>query len=46
MPWETMSAMDEKLEFVAECLRGEEPMTVLCERFGISRQAGYKWKQR
>ena len=21
-------------------------MTVLCERFGISRQAGYKWKQR
>jgi transposase InsO family protein len=38
--------MDEKLLFIADCLRGEEPMTVLCERYGISRQTGYVWKRR
>ncbi|HLJ65593.1 MAG TPA: IS481 family transposase [Stellaceae bacterium] len=38
--------MDEKLEFIADCLRGDEPMTVLCERYGISRETGYVWKRR
>ena len=46
MPWDETSAMDEKFRFVAEVLRGEEPMTALCERYGISREAGYKWKRR
>jgi transposase InsO family protein len=46
MPWKTTSVMDEKLQFVAECLRGEEPMTVLCERYGISRETGYVLKRR
>ena len=46
MPWKATSAMDEKLRFVAACLSGEAPMTVLCERFGISRQTGHKWKRR
>jgi len=34
--------MDEKTAFVAECLRGELPMTALCERYGISRDTGYR----
>ena len=34
--------MDEKLAFIAEYLRGELPMTVLCERYGISRDTGYR----
>ena len=34
--------MDEKIAFIAECLRGELPMTVLCERYGISRDTGYR----
>jgi putative transposase len=34
--------MDEKTAFIAECLRGELPMTVLCERYGISRDTGYR----
>ena len=46
MPWKETSAMDEKLRFVAASLCGEEPMTVLCERFGISRETGHKWKRR
>ena len=46
MPWKELSEMDAKMGFVADCLRGEEPMTVLCERHGISRQTGYLWKRR
>jgi putative transposase len=46
MPWKETSVMDEKLLFVADCLREEESMTVLCERYGISRQTGHVWKQR
>lgn len=46
MPWLESSAMDQKLRFVAACLEGLEPMSVLCERQGISRQTGYKWLDR
>jgi len=46
MPWKAHSVMDAKLMFIADCLRGEEPMTVLCERYGISRETGYVWKRR
>ena len=46
MPWKELSAMDAKLRFVGDCLRGDEPMTVLCERYGISRETGYVWKRR
>ncbi len=46
MPWERMSVIDQKLRFVAECLADEEPMTLLCERYGISRQTGYELKRR
>jgi putative transposase len=46
MPWSETSAMEEKLRFIAEVLRGEESMTTLCEQFEISRQTGHKWKRR
>jgi transposase InsO family protein len=42
MPWKETCAVDEKMAFVAEYLRMELPMTVLCERFGISRDTGYR----
>src|ERR1700757_5064300 len=32
MPWKETCVMDEKTAFIAECLRGELPMTALCER--------------
>lgn len=46
MPWNETCAMDERLAFVTEQLRGALPMTLLCERYGISRKTGYKWVER
>lgn len=46
MPWKETSVFDQKLLFIADCLRNEEPMTVVCKRHGISRQTGYLWKRR
>ena len=43
MPWKETCPMDEKLSFVAACLRGDLPMVALCEEYGISRKTGYKW---
>ncbi len=38
--------MDKRVCFIAASLEGEDPMTVLCARFGISRKTGYKWLDR
>jgi transposase-like protein len=38
--------MDEKLRFVYEYERDEEPMKALCQRFEISRETGYVWLRR
>jgi putative transposase len=46
MPWQETCVMDEKMAFVVAYLRGDEPMTVLCEQFGISRDTGYRLLQR
>src|SRR5437870_9556207 len=46
MPWKETCVMDEKTAFIAECLRGELPMTALCERYGISRDTGYRLLRR
>jgi putative transposase len=46
MPWKETCVMDEKMAFIAECLRGEQPMTALCERYGISRDTGYRLLRR
>jgi putative transposase len=46
MPWKETCVMDERMAFMAECLRGELPMTVLCERYGISRDTGYRLVKR
>ena len=46
MPWSDASVKEQKLLFVADCLRAEAPMTLLCERSGISRETGYVWKRR
>jgi putative transposase len=42
MPWKPVSVLDEKLQFIAEWLAGEEPMAWICQRRGISRQTGYE----
>jgi len=35
--------MDERTQFIARVLAGEDAMTVLCHEYGISRKTGYKW---
>jgi transposase len=41
MPWRECSVMDERLQFVARRLAGEQ-MADLCREFGISRKTGYR----
>ncbi len=46
MPWEEVSVMSQRKEFV-NLARGEEAnMRELCRRFGISPTTGYKWLDR
>jgi transposase InsO family protein len=35
--------MDERMQFIARVLAGEDVMTVLCREYGVSRKTGYKW---
>jgi transposase len=41
MPWKELSAMDERMPFVARLVEGER-MAVLCREFDISPKTGYK----
>ena len=43
MPWKATCHMDERLQFIARVLAGEDEMTVLCREYGVSRKTGYKW---
>ena len=43
MPWRESCVMDERMRFVVDHLGGEWTMSELCDRYGISRQTGYKW---
>ena len=43
MPWRESCAMDERMRFIVDHLSGEWTMSELCDRYGISRQTGYKW---
>src|SRR5499425_1763907 len=45
MPWKEVTAVNERMEFVARLKAGER-MTDLCDEFGISRKTGYKFLQR
>ena len=46
MPWAETSAVQERIRFIADYESGLYTMTELCERFGVSRQTGYKWIHR
>jgi putative transposase len=43
MPWRETCQMDERTQFIARVLAGEDEMTALCCEYGISRKTGYKW---
>jgi transposase InsO family protein len=46
MPWKETCVMDERMRFVIAASEDDCVMSELCERFGISRTAGYKWLER
>lgn len=46
MPWQECSIMDRRLEFVKLAQVAGSNVSLLCERFGISRKTGYKWLSR
>jgi transposase InsO family protein len=46
MPWKDTSPVNERMKFIAAWLEDSENFSELCERFGISRKQGYKWRQR
>jgi len=46
MPWENTCAMDERMRFVNAAGEDGAVMSEVCDRFGISRQTGYKWLTR
>jgi transposase InsO family protein len=46
MPWKEVKPMDEKVLFIADCLREADSFSQLCSHYGISRKTGYKWLDR
>lgn len=46
MPWKHTEPMTERMEFVVAYRQGLYPMSELCDRFGVSRKTGYKWRSR
>ena len=43
VPWQEVSRLDNRAEFVGLALQAGVNMSALCRRFGISRKTGYKW---
>jgi putative transposase len=46
MPWQEVSVMDQRREFVALAMQEGVNRRELCRRFGISADVGYKWLAR
>lgn len=46
MPWQEVSTMSLRYEFVMLARREEANLAALCRRFGVSRKTGYKWLAR
>jgi transposase InsO family protein len=45
MPWKTMNAEEQRLQFVIRATSGKESLAALCREFGISRPTGYLWRR-
>jgi transposase InsO family protein len=46
MPWKETSAMEQRIQFIADWLSGDYTKTELCRAYGISRPTGDKWIDR
>ena len=45
MPWKILKQEEQRLDLVRQMMRGLVAVSVLCQRFGISRQTAYKWRK-
>lgn len=43
MPWREVCPMEERAQFIIECVRGDVSVTALCRKYGISRKTAYTW---
>ncbi|MDH3569185.1 MAG: IS481 family transposase [Gemmatimonadota bacterium] len=46
MPWSEVTVVNQRTRFVADVERGVFSMTEVCQRYGISRPTGYRWRER
>ncbi len=46
MPWREATAMSERSEFLSLVTQGDLTISALCQRYGVSRKTGYKWRRR
>ena len=46
MPWNQVTPMDQRTQFIADVLRHTLSISELCSRYNISRKTGYKWIRR
>ena len=46
MPWNHVTAMEEKHRFVSLATTGKFTLTELCTDFKVSRKTGHKWLRR
>ena len=46
MVWRIKKVEEQRKELIESYLKGDMPMTDLCEQFGISRKTAYKWRDR
>lgn len=46
MPWKDTQMLDERMSFILAYRQGEESLSEVCRRYGVSRKTGRKWIQR
>lgn len=46
MSWETKTVMEQREQFIAEVTAGNDTISALCRKYGISRKTGHKWINR
>jgi putative transposase len=46
MPWRTTDMLSQRSQFIVESKSGDFSHSELCRKYGISRTAGYKWRDR
>ena len=43
MPWKVSGLVQQRYDLVQELLDGQQPASVICAKYGVSRTCGYKW---